>query len=39
MPDIRNESYGLGVVGVLAEKLWGSQTQRSLERSVRRTAE
>ena len=31
MPIMRNESDSLGVVEVPAEKLWGAQTQRSLE--------
>jgi fumarate hydratase, class II len=31
MPDVRKESDSLGVVEVPADKLWGAQTQRSLE--------
>ena len=31
MPDIRKESDSLGIVEVAADKLWGAQTQRSLE--------
>ena len=31
MVDVRKESDSLGVVEVAAEKLWGAQTQRSLE--------
>jgi fumarate hydratase class II len=31
MTDFRKESDSLGVVEVLADKLWGAQTQRSLE--------
>src|ERR1043165_4215750 len=31
MPDIRIETDSLGVVEVPADKLWGAQTQRSLE--------
>jgi fumarate hydratase class II len=31
MTDIRKETYSLGVVEVPADKLWGAQTQRSLE--------
>ncbi len=31
MPDIRKEADSLGVVEVPADKLWGAQTQRSLE--------
>src|SRR3974377_125437 len=31
MPDMRKETDSLGVVEVPAEKLWGAQTQRSLE--------
>src|SRR3974390_2005472 len=31
MPDMRKERDSLGVVEVPAEKLWGAQTQRSLE--------
>ena len=31
MPDTRQESDSLGVVEVPADKLWGAQTQRSLE--------
>src|SRR5262244_2118136 len=31
MPDMREESDSLGVVEVPADKLWGAQTQRSLE--------
>src|ERR1700751_1212633 len=31
MPDMRQESDSLGVVEVPADKLWGAQTQRSLE--------
>jgi fumarate hydratase class II len=31
MPDTRKESDSLGVVEVPADKLWGAQTQRSLE--------
>src|SRR5262245_56245465 len=31
MPDFRKESDSLGVVEVPADKLWGAQTQRSLE--------
>src|SRR5262249_49440732 len=31
MPDIREETDSLGAVEVPAEKLWGAQTQRSLE--------
>jgi fumarate hydratase class II len=31
MPDVRKESDSLGVVEVPADKLWGPQTQRSLE--------
>ena len=31
MADIRRESDSLGVVEVPADKLWGAQTQRSLE--------
>ena len=30
-PDIRQESDSLGEVAVSADKLWGAQTQRSLE--------
>ena len=30
-PDVRNETDSLGVVKVPADKLWGAQTQRSLE--------
>jgi fumarate hydratase class II len=31
MPDIRKETDSLGGVDVPADKLWGAQTQRSLE--------
>jgi len=31
MADTRKESDSLGVVEVTADKLWGAQTQRSLE--------
>ena len=31
MPDIRKETDSLGEVNVPADKLWGAQTQRSLE--------
>jgi fumarate hydratase class II len=31
MPDVRSETDSLGVVEVPADKLWGAQTQRSLE--------
>src|SRR6201987_6492692 len=31
MTDLRKETDSLGVVGVPADKLWGAQTQRSLE--------
>ena len=31
MPDMRKETGSLGVVEVAADKLWGAQTQRSLE--------
>ena len=31
MTDVRQETDGLGVVDVPADKLWGAQTQRSLE--------
>ena len=31
MANMRQESDGLGLVGVPADKLWGPQTQRSLE--------
>ncbi len=31
MPDFRTESDSLGEVKVPADKLWGAQTQRSLE--------
>ncbi|OIQ87342.1 fumarate hydratase class II [mine drainage metagenome] len=31
MPDVRQESDNLGVVEVPADRLWGAQTQRSLE--------
>src|SRR5258705_5583521 len=31
MPDVRKETDSLGEVDVAADKLWGSQTQRSLE--------
>ena len=31
MTDIRKETDSLGVVEVAADKLWGAQTQRSLE--------
>ena len=31
MPDIRKETDSLGEVDVAADKLWGAQTQRSLE--------
>ena len=31
MADIRKESDSLGIVEVPADKLWGAQTQRSLE--------
>jgi fumarate hydratase, class II len=31
MPDMRKETDSLGVVEVPADKLWGAQTQRSLE--------
>src|SRR5258705_10007899 len=31
MPDVRKETDSLGEVAVAADKLWGSQTQRSLE--------
>lgn len=31
MPDIRKETDSLGEVEVPADKLWGAQTQRSLE--------
>ncbi|WP_454915583.1 class II fumarate hydratase [Xanthobacter sediminis] len=31
MPDVRTESDSLGTVEVPADKLWGAQTQRSLE--------
>jgi fumarate hydratase, class II len=31
MPDLRKETDSLGVIDVLADKLWGAQTQRSLE--------
>ncbi|HWO28132.1 MAG TPA: hypothetical protein VNO32_04970, partial [Candidatus Acidoferrum sp.] len=39
MRDIRKKSGGLGVVKVPSEKLWGGQTQRSLELTVRRAVE
>jgi fumarate hydratase, class II len=39
MRDIRKETDGLGIVEVPADKLWGAQTQRSLELTVRRTVE
>jgi fumarate hydratase class II len=31
MPEVRRETDSLGVVEVPADKLWGAQTQRSLE--------
>src|SRR5688500_15652014 len=31
MADVRKESDSLGVIDVPADKLWGAQTQRSLE--------
>ncbi|MDB4873826.1 MAG: fumC [Gemmatimonadetes bacterium] len=31
MPDVRKETDSLGEVDVAADKLWGAQTQRSLE--------
>ena len=31
MPDVRKETDSLGEVLVPADKLWGAQTQRSLE--------
>jgi carbohydrate-selective porin OprB len=31
MPDMRTETDSLGAVEVPADKLWGAQTQRSLE--------
>jgi len=31
MTDMRNESDSLGTVAVPADRLWGAQTQRSLE--------
>jgi fumarate hydratase class II len=31
MPDYRKESDSLGEVNVPADRLWGAQTQRSLE--------
>ena len=31
MTDMRKETDSLGVVEVAADKLWGAQTQRSLE--------
>src|SRR5712692_8598524 len=31
MTDTRQETDSLGIVEVLADKLWGAQTQRSLE--------
>ena len=31
MPEFRNESESLGEIDVPADKLWGAQTQRSLE--------
>lgn len=31
MTDVRKETDNLGVVEVAADKLWGAQTQRSLE--------
>jgi fumarate hydratase, class II len=31
MTDMRKETDSLGVVEVRADKLWGAQTQRSLE--------
>jgi len=31
MNDLRNETDSLGEVNVPADKLWGAQTQRSLE--------
>ena len=31
MSNMRNETDSLGVVQVPADKLWGAQTQRSLE--------
>ena len=31
MPDVRIETDSLGIVQVPADKLWGAQTQRSLE--------
>jgi fumarate hydratase, class II len=31
MPDIRKATDSLGVVEVPADKLWGAQTQRSLQ--------
>jgi fumarate hydratase, class II len=31
MTDVRRETDSLGLLEVLADKLWGAQTQRSLE--------
>jgi fumarate hydratase class II len=31
VPDIRKETDSLGEVDVAADKLWGAQTQRSLQ--------
>ena len=39
MTDIRKETDSLGEVDVPAYKLWGAQTQRSLELTVRLTLE
>jgi fumarate hydratase class II len=39
MPHIRKRTEGLGVVEFPADGLWGAQTQRSLEITVRRTVE
>ena len=39
MPDLLKETDGLGVVEVPADKLWGAQTQRSLELTVPRAVE
>ena len=31
MPDVRTETDGMGRIDVPADKLWGAQTQRSLQ--------
>jgi fumarate hydratase class II len=39
MPDIQEETNGLGIVEILADTLWNTQAQRSLEPTVPHTVE